>query len=826
MIEDILENDECILDIRTNPNTKFKKLITTANIKKLIRLCLKPNESLKENSQKSLRYIYYSCQILCSQNFLLFSKSIKNIRESNNFQYCSKKSNSSLNENNSLSSGFDKEDENNIINENQESNFINPKKDDIYIEPINKTTILETDDGFYENFFHTRADELLNDIKDIYVEIKNPSTETDLYKDTKLNLMKSKYAEEEMNIISEILEEIFDVLNSENYEEQTYLGYFQIIVNYLLFFEAKVIIDFLFKDSPSKISKLYAHLNNASIQNILENTLNVLSDCEDDNENFNKDQSKYIKIIYDLLDQLKNDEKFQKAEFICDLIINTLIYNSDKHLIELILNDEKMTAMNNIKVIIEIIIKKENNNKILIPIMQLLCHLNNCFIRALNDSLPFSDKPSYLNSLISDNKKINTFEYQYFRNKIISSSKIVVAFKKNILKYLTYINDIYMILAKDMAEKWENNYQNKYSNNADINEIEVKDNKIFELKNLYQWKYVLSSIKIYILSLYANNIDYNGYKHFFLDEKLFKISMEIYLNYKENNIYQNIFLEMIELICDERCPKYLIRPFLSLKEENKKSNFILNIVNEIHKLKELNSSDKKNIKKNDISAGAHFEILNYFFSSLNKKILKHFDKNEYENKLEKKYKDIFLKSIRPKFERKIGGNYDYSESEIFDSNMDNDNTFDGNNLSLHIEFPTIDKIIKIFSDKCKKEETIYNNEKYYNIIKNKITLNEDNSIHNIRIKKSTDSDKNKTIEISRIIENNDTKEVKREAIFTIKEEDNENNLKEEIEQNEIQSLIDIDKIIKNLEIFLKFIQDIMKFNKINEYMPLQYFKLL
>ena len=73
-IEDILENDECILDIRTNQNTKFKKLITTENIKTLIRLCLKPNESLKENSQKSLRYTYYSCQILCSQNFLLFSK--------------------------------------------------------------------------------------------------------------------------------------------------------------------------------------------------------------------------------------------------------------------------------------------------------------------------------------------------------------------------------------------------------------------------------------------------------------------------------------------------------------------------------------------------------------------------------------------------------------------------------------------------------------------------------------------------------------------------------------------------------------------------------
>ena len=773
-IEDILENDDCILDIRTNQNTKFKKLITTENIKTLIRLCLKPNESLKENSQKSLRYTYYSCQILCSQNFLLFSKSIKNIKESNNFKNGSEKSrdngNSYLNENNSLSSGIDKEDEKNIINENQESNFINPKKDDIYIEPINKTTtIFENDDGYYDNFFNTRTDEFLNDIKDIYVEIKNPLvlTETDFHKDTKLNLIKSKYAKEEMNIINEILEEIFDVLNSESYENQTYLGYFQIIVNYLLIYETKVIIDFLFKDSPPIISKLYMHLNNASIQNILENILNILCDCEDDNNNFKKDQSKYIKIIYDLLNHLKDDEKFEKAEFICDLIINTLIYNSDIHLIELILNDEKKTAMNNIKDIIEIIIKKENNSKIMIPIIQLLCHLNNLFIKTLNYSLPFSDKPSYLDFIINDNKKINTFEYQYFRNKIISSSMIVKAFKNNLLKYLTDINDIYMILATDIVKKWENNHENKNSNNAN----KVKEYKIFELKNLYQWKYILSSIKIYIISFYINIISDIGYKHYFLDEKLFRISMDLYLN-KENNLYQNIFSEMIKLICDERCPKYLIRPFLSLKEENKKSNFILKIINKIHKLKELNSSDKKNIKKNNISVGAHFEILNYFFSSLNKKILKHFDKSESENILEKKYKDIFLKSIKPKFERKIGGNYDYSESEIFDSNMDNDNTFDGNNISITIEFPTISKIIEVFSDKCKKADN-ENNDNI--IIKNKMIVNKDNSTNTIRIKNNSG-----IIEISRTTENNDSKEVKREVKFALKEEDYEDNLNEEI----------------------------------------------
>ena len=307
--------------------------------------------------------------------------------------------------------------------------------------------------------------------------------------------MKSKYAKEEINIINEILEEIFDVLNCESYEKQTYLGYFQTIVNYLLLFGTKVIIDFLFKDSPPIISKLYSHLKNSSIQNILENNLNILSYYED-NKNFFVGQKKYIKIIYDLLAQLKEDEKFEKAEFICDLIINTLVYNSDKHLIGLIFDDDTKSIMENIKNIIQKIINKENNNKKLIPIIQLLCHLNNSFIRSFNDySFPQSEKPSFLDSLNNGNIKVNFFEYQNYRNKIVSSSLLLKAFKNNIFKYLKYINDIYMIFARDIGKKWGNNYDNnKICNNSKANEN--KENKVFNLENLYEWKYILSSLKI------------------------------------------------------------------------------------------------------------------------------------------------------------------------------------------------------------------------------------------------------------------------------------------------------------------------------------------
>ena len=804
-IEEIFENDDCILDISANQNTKFKRLITTENIIKLVRLCLKPNESLKENSIKSLRYTYYSSIILCSKNFLLFNKSIKNIKESNKFENSSQKSkdnenSNNINENNSLSSDIGNEIDNSMINEKEEHNDNNPNKEDIIIEPLNNSSNLQYDDGFYEDFFHSRTYEISDDMKDIYADIKNPSTETDYKKDRKLEMIKTSYDKEEMDIINEILREIFSVLYSDTFENQTCLGYFQKIVNYLLYFETKLIIDYLFKDSPPIIDKLNNHLNNASIQNILENILNILSDCEDDYQNYNIEKSKYAQIIFNLINQLKSDENIEKAEYICDLIIKTLINNSDIHLIELIFNDKKDTIMKSIKEIIEKIINKDNNNKILIHILQLLCQLNNCFIKSLNNSLPYEDIPNHLNSLIYyDNKKINTFEYQYFRNNIISPTKIANAFKNNIKKYFTYINDIYLILAQDINKKWENN--NKKGNSHNIVKNGKENYKVFGLINLYEWNYILNSIKIFIYSIYTTDISNIGYRHIFSDEKLFITSMELYFHFAENNIYQNIFVEIIKLICDERCPKYLIRPFLAVDEKNEKNSFINLILNKMNEIKELYLDGKNNNKKKNVSLGADFEILNSFYTSSNKKILKYFEKYQ----LDKKYKDIFLKSINSEIERKIGEIYEYSDSEIFDSDNDNDNTFDGNNASMQKEFPTIEKIIEKFLKKCKKAKNISINENNDNIIKNKMILMNQNSKDILRIKTTEDSDNNKIIEIKKITESTheDNKEIKMESHFTIKDEKDEDNLKEDKKQNEIKSHNEIEEIIKYVKIILE-----------------------
>ena len=72
----------------------------------------------------------------------------------------------------------------------------------------------------------------------------------------------------------------------ETYENQNLFTNFQKITKYLLYLETKIIIDFLFQDSPSIIVQLYNHLNNATILNILENPQIYISDFDADYKNF------------------------------------------------------------------------------------------------------------------------------------------------------------------------------------------------------------------------------------------------------------------------------------------------------------------------------------------------------------------------------------------------------------------------------------------------------------------------------------------------------------------------------------------------------------
>ena len=141
-IENVLENDDYINDLKSNPRSRFIELITSDNIKKLIDWCLLPPDPGSNTPPNQLRYPHYSCQILCSSLVLLFSKSITNIIKANKAKNKNNddKKNSSKNssqmssfkssnkDNNKYSNGNletikEEEIEYNLGNEEEENNF-------------------------------------------------------------------------------------------------------------------------------------------------------------------------------------------------------------------------------------------------------------------------------------------------------------------------------------------------------------------------------------------------------------------------------------------------------------------------------------------------------------------------------------------------------------------------------------------------------------------------------------------------------------------------------------------------------------------------------
>ena len=639
-IQDVLLNDDCINDLIKNKNSKFRKIITIENIKKLIGFCLFPDENQNEYSIMQLRFPYYSCQILCSQCVLLFNESIENIKL--NMKKKSELSISNIN-NESLSSEIGDEQNDNlnnyISNDEQEKFQINYNDEDPFDE-VNASREKEN-----------------NELDDKFIEIFNDQS----YNSPSKNLINKRssleFEQQDKEVINEILDELFRFLDLDSSKiNDTCMGYFQKMVNYLLKEEEDIIFDYFFKNSI--INKLIKFINNISIKNILEYILNKLSDNNLNNDNIK--QLNYKDILKDLWRELINDNKFEKAEYICELITNTLIINSDKELTEIIF--ENKSSMKNIIKLIKKINNIKNNNKIIISIIKMLCQLNMVIINSFKESDLFFENFNLNNDFNCSLNIVKMNSIENLCDKSISTKKIFESFSQNILNFFEVINDIFNLIKEDIKNRWEK--IKDANNNTTINGI--------GLKYIYEWKFIFSTLKLYIYCFYSinDNIMESYFikrkKKYFSDNEFYSILFRFYFMYKYNNIFQSDFIEIIKLICSKKCPGYLTNYFLYKNDgQNEGNNYIDLIIESL-------GNENKN-KKVHLLRGPDFEILKLFFCSNNIYILEYLNKNS----LVKDFKKLFMDILYDKWETKLTEDHMYSNHEIFNEELDNDDTFDG-----------------------------------------------------------------------------------------------------------------------------------------------------
>ena len=720
-IEDILSSNECIEDLKYNPNSKYKKILTTKNIIKLISLCIYPSDPNIIITYNTLRYPYYSCELLCSPSILQFSKSTQSILKANDRQ-------------NKIREKEEYKEEENDLNFNEKDNNENNIQEDIFSQEEQKQE--ERNENKFEDFF---ADSKGIDNEQFMNFNKRQETESEIQNETMINNKKTHFEENENDIIKEIMKKIFGFLEQKINLDETCVGYFQKLVNYLLINEPKITTDYLFNENHFIVRKFYYHMNNASIENIFENILNYISDQE--NKEDNLDNSKFNLIIMELLDEIgciinkeyDNNDNINyindknKIEFISELIINTLINNTEKHLIKLIFS----SSGNFMKKIIFLIeksanleYKKEKNNKksLIINILEIAQEINIIIMNSKNLII----KNDYKDDVIffSDfYKKIKTFENQYFCKKSINIENIYKSFEKNKDLYISSIKKIYELIKNDIIK------------NTNLNNDNKKEKGI-ALMLLSEWKFILSGLKIFIFQFYAFEdfkSEFDNNNKDFYDEKLFDLSSKLFFISGENNLYQNIFVDIIKLLNFELVPNYFIKYFCK-----KHKSFI-------KKIKEINEKKEENT---NILLGPYIQILLLFYTSRNPYLNQYY--NDEKNKNEKEIKDKFIYLIKPKFERKFDENYEYTEDEIFSNNNDSIDTFDGNDINNNskIKYESFKTIINNYFEKINQINNNSNNKMSdQNSNQNQATKT-DTNITEKNIGENTTLEESKTVEQS------------------------------------------------------------------------------
>ena len=673
--------------------------MTVDNINKLIDYCIKIPE--KDEYETGYRYPYYSCELLCSVNGLNLDKLLntypeENIEKNTNNQKDELNDKNEIKEENKEKDNIEKEKEakieeetdgkeNKDINNDKDINkdetkMEDDKKEEKNEEIINGDKNLVNEENKEKEEEKEEKDKNIEDNNNINEENKkdenvintekeekekkdySKTEQSESNKDENIddNEKESKEKEEEnkmeiedpipekkeikeekapnIPLVYSILEHIFSFLDDKSSIENTVLlGYFNKIVNYLIKTRTKLILAYFLIQKDTLIPKLIQNINKIAISNIISNILNALTE-----ENSPEANEEYMIIVNECINYLSkkennNEEDINTFEFICDLIINHIIYNNK-------LKFSKIIDANIINKLEKIIIKlyenyEQNDSKILC-LINLLTKMNKSLLTNFSKKITTTTnsddtKLEMLNLINSVDRTSNQF-FSFTTKKNDFKELVYNSFQNNYIIYSNSINNICLTVLKNKLKQNQNNSQKIESI---LTSYSDQPKEKYKSSNLIEYEFIVSIIDIYI-NLYNAFLE-NEAKSNFIKEKIiqiintnfFKFLLDDYLKYKENKFLSNIMLDLIKVVFENNiAPKELLLNILQLDtndEENNKTNLILVLIDDL-----VNNTkytfDKSNNITNQLSFSNNVMILKLIFSSTNPSIYDIFNKMEKE----------------------------------------------------------------------------------------------------------------------------------------------------------------------------------------------------
>ena len=404
------------------------------------------------------------------------------------------------------------EDNNNIKEEN--------KKDENEINTENEEKEKENKDNSNIDQGESNKDE---NAEDNNKELKEKEEEAKMEIEDSIPAKKEIKEEKAPNIplVYSILEHIFSFLdNKSSIENTVLLGYFNKIVNYLIKTRTKLILAYFLIQKDTLIPKLIKNINKISISNIISNILNALTE-----ENSPEANEEYMIIVNECINYLSkiennNEEDINTFEFICDLIINHIIYNNK-------LKFSKIIDANIINKIEKIIIKlyenyEQNNSKIL-SLINLLTKMNKSLLANFSKKITTTTnsddtKLEMLNLINSVDRTSNQF-VSFTTKKNDFKELVYNSFQNNYMIYCNSINNICLAVLNNKLKQNQNNPQNIESI---ITSYSDQPKEKYKSSNLIEYEFIVSIIDIYVNLL--NAFFENETKSNFIIEKIVQIT--------------------------------------------------------------------------------------------------------------------------------------------------------------------------------------------------------------------------------------------------------------------------------------------------------------
>ena len=524
-IEDILNEDSIIQDIKKNKESQFINFFTNDKIQKLIDYSTRFPISDEHNI--GYKYPFYATDILCSENISFQNKFMSEKMEENS--------------------------DINLVNKIQKRGgflvklfeAINHAKKNSNNNDKGNENEKEKDGNIYEEEY---SDETDNDID--FKIIENDD----------INNNKNK------KVIYENVDYLLGFLQQSNETKENYVlaGYFYKILNNLINVHSNKIIDYLFdypnKDKLDILDLLVKNMYRKSMCNIIQKLL-----LFDDDFNINLEDQK-MNLLEKIFKELDVTNDKNKYECICDSL--SLIMGN-KQLFDLF-----MKKPNLLELLYNIANNPNQNSNKIISLIKLLTKINDNILQNFESKITQNPQDYKTNNDLM--LPINNNYYS--PNKSSSSPE-----DSNTENLKNFLFSLFNIIEKNNFPFLNDLGNCAQEENVEFTSTYLEPQKKIGIKKIIQTEYIKT-----ILDIFVNSFASGFYRekiekiiNIANNQNIFWNLHNLFFLFPFSNIYQIYYNQIMEIIINENSPNCLIELFFINKNENTKliEMYINNLLN-------------------------------------------------------------------------------------------------------------------------------------------------------------------------------------------------------------------------------------------------------